>query len=79
YPSTSTRFLPKQGKSGARQKQPSRTPQRIPVVDWVVRQVFPCLECAQQPVENRGAFHRYGTEYTTVSDASSRRHTLTSV
>ncbi|XP_069191327.1 cardioacceleratory peptide receptor isoform X2 [Procambarus clarkii] len=56
-----------------------RNLRRIPAVEWVVRRAFPCLECAQEPLEPVHRFQRYGTEYTTVSDASSRRHTLTSV
>ncbi|XP_037790853.1 cardioacceleratory peptide receptor-like [Penaeus monodon] len=56
-----------------------RNLRRIPAINWVVTRVFPCLACAQQPLEPDGPFRRYGTEYTTMSDASSRRHTLTSV
>ncbi|XP_045111027.1 cardioacceleratory peptide receptor-like isoform X3 [Portunus trituberculatus] len=52
---------------------------RIPAVEWVVVRFFPCLECSRQPLEPRHTLHRYGTDYTSVSDASTRRHTANSV
>ncbi|XP_071518344.1 cardioacceleratory peptide receptor-like [Panulirus ornatus] len=56
-----------------------RNLRRIPVINWCVKRLLPCLACAQQPLEGSGRFHRYGTEYSSVSDVSSRRHTLTSI
>ncbi|XP_050733700.1 cardioacceleratory peptide receptor-like isoform X2 [Eriocheir sinensis] len=56
-----------------------RNLRRIPAVDWLVVRLFPCLECSRQPLEPQRILHRYGTDYTSVSDASTRRHTVNSV
>ncbi|KAK4290329.1 hypothetical protein Pmani_036752, partial [Petrolisthes manimaculis] len=54
-----------------------RNLRRIPVVEWVVGVACPCLECSSQPVEGSRSHRRRATEFSNLSDASSRRTTLT--
>ncbi|XP_076048545.1 cardioacceleratory peptide receptor-like isoform X2 [Oratosquilla oratoria] len=51
-----------------------RNLRRIRLIDWIARSLFPCFRCSRRPLDPEGPFLRSGTEYTTMSDVSSRRH-----